>query len=178
MLYCKFAVHGSCRVGTMRRLAFYMLLLVFATTLLLGCGKVEEPQFKQLENFEVKKMGLQNAVVGFDATFFNPNRFGLNVKEAAFDIYVDSFYLGKFTQPKDVAVTSASNFSIPLEGTLTWQQILKSQWKDLVGKDVFLKAKGLVKLGKGGVFITKNIAYQGRHKLDMDLIKNPAGAGL
>jgi LEA14-like dessication related protein len=161
----------------MKKFVFGSFFIFLASTLLVNCGKMKEPQFKGLENFEVKKMGLQNAVVGFDATFFNPNRFGLNVKEAALDIYLDSLYLGKFTQPQDVAVTSGANFSIPLEGTLTWQQVLKSEWKDLVGKEILFKANGLVKVGKAGVFVTKNIAYQGRHKLDMDLIKNPAGAG-
>jgi LEA14-like dessication related protein len=161
----------------MKNLFLGVLFLVFASTLFPSCGKVEKPRFRHLENFQVKKVGLQNAVVEFDAMFFNPNRFGLNVKEAAFDIYVDSLYLGKFTQQKDVMVSSGTNFSIPLEGTLTWQQVLKSEWKDLVGREVLLKANGLVKLGKAGVFVTKNIAYQGRHKLDMDLLKNPAGAG-
>jgi hypothetical protein len=161
----------------MKKTLVSTLLLVFTATLFQSCGKMEEPQFRRLENFELKKMGIQEAIVGFDATFYNPNRSGLNVKEAVFDIFVDSLYLGKFTQARDIGVVSGSEFSLPLQGILSWKQLLKSEWKDLVGKEVLLKANGVVKLGKAGVFVTRNIAYQGRHKLDLDLLKNPAGAG-
>ena len=132
---------------------------------------------KSLENFGIKKIGLEQATIGFNATFLNPNSFGLMVKEADLDIYADSVYLGKFTQPQEIAVQPGSEFSIPLEGMVTLQQILTSEWKSLAGKDVLLKATGAVKAGKAGVFITKAIAYKGRHKLDINLIKNPAGAG-
>jgi hypothetical protein len=163
---------------------FYMNISILPASLLLAllilvssCGKVEDPQFRRLEHFGIQKIDLKQAVVGFDATFFNPNKFGVNVKEAVLDIYIDSAYLGKFAQARDVAVTSDAEFSIPLEGNLSWKQTLNSEWKKQIGKEVLLKATGAVKVGKAGVFITKNIAYQGRHKLDMSLLKNPAGAG-
>lgn len=155
-----------------------VLLPVLILIILQACGKVEDPQFRRLENFGVKKIDLQQAIVGFDATFFNPNGFGVSVKEAAFDIYLDSTYLGKFTQPRDIAVSSDAEFSIPLEGSLTMQQALNPELKKLIGKEVSLKAEGAVKVGKAGVFITKNVAYQGRHKLDMGLLKNGTGTGL
>lgn len=156
---------------------FASLPLVLVVLFFQSCGKVEEPRFRRLENFGIRKMGLQEVVVGFDATYLNPNRFGVAVKGAVLDIYLDSLYLGKFIQPKDVIVEREAEFSIPLEGTVSLKQALTSEWKGLIGKEVLLKANGVVRVGKAGVFITKNIAYQGRHKLDMDLLKNPAGAG-
>ncbi len=162
----------------MKSLILSTLLFLVLTFCIQACGKVEQPQFRRFENFGVRNMNFQQATVGFSATFFNPNRFGLSAKEAALDIYVDSTYLGKFIQPTDITVNSGVEFSIPLEGTLSLAKVLSSQWKRMLGKEVLLKANGDVKVGKGGVFITRNIAYQGRYKLDMDLIKNPAGAGL
>ena len=151
--------------------------LLFILLLLQACGKVEEPQFRRLEQFGIRKIGLEQATIGFNATFLNPNNFGLKVKEADLDIYADSVYLGKFTQPQEIAVQPGTEFSIPLEGTVTLQQVLTSEWKRLAGKEVLLRATGAVKAGKAGVFITKAIAYQGRHTLDINLIKNPAAAG-
>ena len=158
----------------------FVNLLLLGLVMLTGlrCGKVEEPQFRRLENFGVRKLDLQQAQIGFDATFFNPNRFGVAVKEAVFDIYVDSTYFGKFTQPAEIAVNPEAFFSVPMEGSVSWQQALRSEWKNRIGKEVLLKANGVVKVGKAGVFITRNLNYQGKHKLDMDLLKNPAGAGL
>jgi LEA14-like dessication related protein len=161
----------------MRLLIVRIIPLLTCLLFFQACGKVEDPQFRRLENFGIKKIGLEQATIGFNATFLNPNSFGLKVKEADLDIYADSVYLGKFTQPHEIAVQPGSEFSIPLEGIVTLQQILTSEWKSLAGKDVLLKATGAVKAGKAGVFITKAVAYQGRHKLDINLIKNPAGAG-
>ena len=161
----------------MRFPSFIALLLAVSIMGLQSCGKVIEPKFKRLERFEVKKFSLQEATVGFDATFLNLNNFGVNVKEAVLDIYVDSIYLGKFTQPRDIAVQSATEFSIPLEGSISLSKVLTSEWKSIVGKEVLLRANGGVKVGKAGVFVNKNVSYQGRHKLDMYLLKNPAAAG-
>jgi hypothetical protein len=152
-------------------------LLPFLFIVFQSCGKMEEPQFQRVENFGIKKIGLQNVVIGFDATFLNPNSFGVTVKEAALDIYVDSIYLGKFTQPKDVSVVKNAEFSIPLEGAVSWNETLASEGKRLLGKEVLLKATGEVKVGKAGVFVSKDIWYQSRHRLDQELLKNPAGAG-
>lgn len=161
----------------MKKFGISSLLLFSFLIVYQACGKLEEPQFRRLENFGVRKMDLRQAVIGFDATFSNPNRFGVSVKEADLDIYVDSFYLGKFIQSKEITVQPETEFSIPLEGTLSLQQALQSEWKQKLGKEVLLKANGVVKVGKAGVFITKKVNYQGRRKLDMDLLKNPAGAG-
>jgi hypothetical protein len=154
-------------------------MVLFASLLLLlaSCARIEQPRFQRLEHFGIKKLGLQNAVIGFDATFHNPNKFGVTVKEAVFDFYADTIYIGKFIQPKEVAVPPGSEFSIPMEGTISWLKALDPNVQRMAGKQVMLKADGSVKLGKAGVFINKEVNYQGLHILDLGLLKNPAGAG-
>ncbi len=153
------------------------LFLFFLVGLLTSCDRVQDPQFRRLEHFGLKSLGLQQAVVGFSATYFNPNKFGVSVKEAALDFYVDSIYLGKFIQPDAITVNPGSEFSIPMEGKISWQQAISSNLQKLAGKEVLVKANGSVKVGKAGVFISKDINYQGRHTLDLNLLKNPAAAG-
>jgi hypothetical protein len=48
---------------------------------------------------------------------------------------------------------------------------MKLDLPDLVGKKVLVKANGDVKIGKGGVFITKPISYEGMQMIDAGLIK-------
>jgi hypothetical protein len=38
--------------------------------------------------------------------------------------------------------------------------------QNLTEKEINLKADGSVKVGKGGVFITRPVSYEGKHKLD------------
>lgn len=162
-------MHENCIPMGMKKLLPYFALLL--TIALASCEKVEEPQFKKLEGFGVKKLSLKETVIGFNATYFNPNNFGVSVKEASFDVYVDSMYLGKFTQSQEISVQKNANFSIPMEGKISLEKALLFNIPNMMGKEVGIKAQGIVKLGKAGVFITKNVDYQGRHKLDTDLLK-------
>jgi len=151
--------------------------LFLFTVVLCSCGKMEEPQFKRLENFKVKSLGLKETVVGFSATLHNPNGFGVTVKESAVDVYVDSVFVGNFKQTENVSVKSEADFSIPLEGIIPIGRALNMNLPGLIGKEVLVRADGSVRVGKGGVYITKEFTYEGRQRLTPDLLKNPAEAG-
>ncbi|MFN2437959.1 MAG: LEA type 2 family protein [Chitinophagaceae bacterium] len=133
---------------------------------------MEKPQFKRLENFTLKSLGLKETVVGFNATLYNPNGFGVTVKESAVDVYLDSVFVGNFKQTENISVKSEADFSIPLEGKIPLTRAISMNLPSLVGKEVLVKADGSVKVGKGGVFVTKDFSFEGRQKLAPDLLKN------
>ena len=138
---------------------------------------MKEPEFRRIENFGIKKLGINETTIGFNLTWFNPNNFGVAVKEAAFDVYLDSVYLGKFPQPTAVSVERNGEFSIPMEGKVSLLTALKFDIPKMVGKMVFIQANGNVQVGKAGIFMNKELNYKGNHRLDSDLLKNPAAAG-
>lgn len=153
-------------------LASLLLLFLFAS-----CAKMKEPEFRRIDNFGIKKLGIKETTIGFNLTWFNPNNFGVAVKEAAVDVYLDSVYLGKFVQPTPVSVNKNGEFSIPMEGTVSLLTALQFDIPKMVGKMVFIQANGNVQVGKAGIFMKKELNYKGNHKLDSDLMKNPAAAG-
>lgn len=146
---------------------FYLIAGLIGVIALSSCGKIEDPQFKQIEHFRIKSLGLKETAVGLNVTFYNPNSFGLHVKEAACDIYIDSVYAGKFVQDEEVDVGRQSAFSIPLTGNIPLSTALKLDINKLINSDVNFKANGSVKVGKAGVFITKPFDYQGTHRIKM-----------
>lgn len=157
---------------------FALLLFgVLIVVLFVSCGKVQEPQFRRIDNFGVKNVSFQDATVGLQITYFNPNGFGVAVKEADIDLFIDTVFVGKFLQPQQISVGEEAEFSIPIEGKISWRKIAQSNLHKQAGKEVLVKAAGTVKVGKGGVFVNKAINYSGKHVLDLDLLKNPAGAG-
>ena len=89
---------------------FKNLLPFLMVTLLVGCTKIKEPEFRRVDNFHLKNFGLQQAVIAFNVHYFNPNNFGVTVKEAAADVYLDSVYLGKFVQDSTIGVRKMQNF--------------------------------------------------------------------
>jgi LEA14-like dessication related protein len=149
---------------------FPPLTIALFSLLMAGCSKIQDPEFQRLEHFGVRKIDLEKATVGFSATYFNPNKFGVDAKEAEVDIYLDSVYLGKFNQEKVVAVEKNAEFSIPFSGQVSFRQFQSLDIKEFRNRSVLLSAEGSVKVGKAGIYITKNIRYTGRHQLtDLNL---------
>ncbi|WP_158069958.1 NDR1/HIN1-like protein [Cnuella takakiae] len=149
--------------------AFNITLLSFSLFLLIGCTKVKEPEFRRISDFKVKSLGLQEARIGISVVYFNPNGFGVNVKEGAVNVYFDSTYIGQFTQPTGVEVKKNAEFAIPLEGSVPIAKALKLKASDILNKEILVRADGSVRVGKGGIFVSKDIKYQGKHKLDLNL---------
>jgi LEA14-like dessication related protein len=141
------------------------------SVLMISCGNIQDPEFRRLEKFGVKKLSLQQTTIGFNATFYNPNSFTVNIKEGTFDLYLDSVFLGKFNQPLPVDVNKAAEFSIPLEGSISFMRALDVNLPQKLGREVMITANGSVKIGKAGVFIVKNVNYSGKHILDRNLVR-------
>lgn len=149
-----------------------LTLLAFFAVVLSGCAKIQDPQFRRIDHFRLKNFGLQDAVIGFNVTYFNPNNFGVDVKQAEADIYIDSVYLGKFVQDSTVGVGKDAEFSLPLSGTVSLQTALKLNLQNISQRPILLKANGNVKVGKAGVYLNKPFHYEGRHRLqDIGILK-------
>ncbi len=148
----------------MRRYQFLIVLFLISIT---ACRKVESPSFKRIENFKIKQLGLQGTTIGLDITFLNPNNFGLNIKDASCDVFLDSLFIGKFTQDHTIDVLKHSEFSLPLSGTIPIQTALKMDFNKLINKDVLFRADGSAKIGKGGIYILRPFNYKGVHKIGM-----------
>jgi LEA14-like dessication related protein len=134
-----------------------------------SCGKIKDPEFRRVENFGVKSFGIEKIELGFKVTYYNPNNFGVNVKEAVADFYVDSVYMGKFVQDQVIEVNKNAEFSIPLSGSVPLATALKLKVNDLSNRSLLIQANGSVRIGKGGVFITRPFTYSGQHKVDLKL---------
>jgi LEA14-like dessication related protein len=131
-----------------------------------GCKEIKDPEFRRLEHFGVKNMNLNEATIGFGVTYFNPNNFGVSVKEAEANVYLDSVYIGRFVQDSLVEVQKNSAFTVPFSGAVSLQTALKLNLNDLVNKQVMVKADGTVKVGKAGIYVSKPVHYQGLHRLE------------
>jgi LEA14-like dessication related protein len=148
----------------MRNLLLYPTLLIIIG--LQACTKIKEPIFKRIDNFKVKNIGFTSATIGFSVTYENPNNFGVTVKETVADVYIDNVQLGTFQQEAVIAVKNNSEFSIPITGSIPVGTFLKLNLQDISSREILLKATGSTKVGKAGIFITKPVQYEGKHRLN------------
>ncbi len=131
-----------------------------------GCTKIEEPEFREIRNFRLKNLGLDEVTIGMGMTYYNPNNFSVSVKETGAKVYLDSVFLGTFVQDTTIAVASKSDFTVPLSGSISLSTFLQMDLKDIHKREVLIQANGDTKVGKAGIFITKKIVYSGRHRLN------------
>ncbi len=149
----------------MDRKRLFPIVLVIAIGLI-GCKEIKDPEFRRVENLGIKNLGLLEATIGVNVTYYNPNGFGVTVKEAEADIYLDSTYLGKFIQDSSINVNREAEFSIPFSGTISMRTALNLDLESLSRRDVLLKAEGSAKVGKAGIYLNTPIHYQGKHRLE------------
>ena len=144
---------------------FYLVVPVLFLLFLASCSNIKNPEFRKVEQFRVKNVGLQEVTVAFNVSFFNPNNFGVTVKDAVADIYMDSVFLGKFSQDSLIYVNRKADFSIPLSGKISLGTALKLDLRNIGERKVFIKADGTARVGKAGIFVNKDFDYEGSHGL-------------
>lgn len=127
---------------------------------LAGCTNIQQPEFRRIEKFRVKNIDLSQGTIGLNVTYYNPNTFGVTVKETEADLYINSVHVGKFTQDSTIGVNKTSEFSIPISGTVPLAELLQLKG-NLSNQEVSITADGTTKLGKLGVYVTKPFHYEG-----------------
>ena len=162
---CKRLLAGSMEFAYLRLMKQWILPFLLLG-ILAGCARIKDPEFRSIDHFAMKGFDLSKAGVGFRVTYYNPNNFGVTVKQAVADIYIDTVYLGRFSQDSAIEVGRMAVFSIPLSGSVPFRKLLELDPKSLGQRDIYLKADGSVKVGKAGIFVTRPVHYEGRHRLD------------
>ena len=145
-------------------------LLVFLLLLLLAMSSCREPkelEYRTFKNLSSEKLGFATSTFKLDLVYYNPNNFGLQLKRTDLDIYVDSNYLGHTAQDYQITIPRRGEFTIPIQIEVDMKNAYKNAIPALLGREVWLKITGKVKLGKANVFKTFTINYEGLQKFSM-----------
>src|SRR5215212_9054466 len=57
---------------------------------------VSEPEFRDISNIRLVKVGLLQTTAGADLVYYNPNDFGIQLADAKGDVYIDNLFFGRF----------------------------------------------------------------------------------
>ena len=134
-----------------------LLIILIATS----CQAPKDLVYRDFKNLKVEQMGFAATTLKVDVVYYNPNRFGLQLKYIDLDIYVNNNYLGHSTQDYQITIPKLSEFSIPLAIQVDMKNLLKNGFATLLGKEVNLKMTGSVKLGKANVYKNFPVNYEG-----------------
>lgn len=142
-------------------LAFVFSFLSFS------CKKPTAFDYRDVKNIRIADLGLNTSRVSMDLVYYNPNSFGVNLKNVNCEIYIDSNYLGKFTLDTMMHIPKTSEFTLPASMQVNMKGLFKNSINLLFNNEVTIAAKGTSRVGKGGFYVTIPFDYQGKQKINL-----------
>lgn len=164
-LICIFPGVKSVTFAFMKKLL--PLLVLPLAVLCFSCKKPTAFDYRDVRNIRVDNLGLNTSRVSMDLVYYNPNNFGVNLKNVNCDIYIDSNYLGKFVLDTLMHIPKASEFTLPASMQVNMKGLFKNSINLLFNNEVTIAAKGTSRVGKGGFYVTVPFNYQGKQKINL-----------
>lgn len=139
----------------------YLLVLCLS----IGCSRPTGFDYKGMTNFTLTPLASGKASVKMDLEYFNPNPYGLKLKNVNCEIFVDSALVGTYTLDTLMQIGARSSFTVPAHLQVDLQQLYKNGLNFLFNNSVLIGAKGTTKVGKGGFYVTIPFSYEGKEQL-------------
>lgn len=133
--------------------AIISTLSVFLLVLLASCSSyknVQEPEYRDIQNVRLIKVGLLQTTAGVDLVYYNPNDFGISLTNARGDVYIDNSYFGHFELDEKVQVGKRSDFIMPVVFKLDNVGAIKNQREIYKKKEAMVKITGYARVQKAG----------------------------
>ena len=138
----------------------YKLLSLFLIVLVSSCSSPKELEYQSFHNFTVQKLGFNNSTVSLDIEYYNPNNFGMQLRNSDLDIFVDGSLLGHSTFDTLIRIPRRDTFTLPVKFDVNMQNIYKNAWSTLTGREVTVKLTGKIRVGKANVFMSFPVNYE------------------
>ncbi len=135
--------------------------------ILMSCAKPKDFEYRDTRNIKVNSIGFNQSVLSFELVYFNPNSFGIDLKQINSDVFIDSMYLGKFQLDTMMHINQMSEFALPAKINLEMKTILLNSAKLLLNKEMLIQAKGTVKAGRNGIYKTVPFLYETKRAINL-----------
>lgn len=108
------------------------LFLLTITLVITSCSITKKPEFKYIDNLEIKNMGMRNVTLKADAVFNNPNHVKGTLSIDSISVFIDDIEAGIISS-ESFDVPSKNEFTIPLQGTFSLSKIYKKNASGILG---------------------------------------------
>jgi LEA14-like dessication related protein len=133
----------------------------------LSCSSPKALEYKTYHNFSVESLGFNNSTVSLNLEYYNPNNFGMQLKNTDLDIFINGNLLGHSTTDTLINIPRRNTFLVPVKFNVDMQNAFKNAWNTLMGKEVLVRLSGKVRVGKGNVFMSFPINYESKQTFSM-----------
>ena len=134
---------------------------------LLSCAAPKAVEYKTYHNFSINQIGFNSSSISLDLEYYNPNNFGMQLKNTDMDIFINGTLLGHSVTDSLIQIPRRGNFVVPVKFNVDMRNAFKNAFNTLTGKEVMVKLTGKVKVGKGNVFMNFPINYESKQTFSM-----------
>lgn len=138
----------------------YALIWLFVVAAFMSCSSPKALEYVSFKDLSVSQLGFNKSTIGVVVEVYNPNNYGLQLKNTDMNIFIDGNLLGHSKTDSLITIKRNSNFFVPLKFDLDMQNAFKNAFNTLLGKEVVVKCTGKLKVGKGNVFISFPINFE------------------
>jgi LEA14-like dessication related protein len=133
----------------------------------LSCSSPKALEYKTYHNFSVESLGFNNSTVSLNLEYYNPNNFGMQLKNTDLDIFINGNLLGHSTTDTLINIPRRDTFLVPVKFKVDMRNVFKNAWNTFLGKEVLVRLSGKVKVGKGNMFMSFPINYETKQTFSM-----------
>ena len=138
-----------------------ILVTLFIVLQSAGCGNdIKELEYKGIQKTQIKSLSLSNAAIQIDLGYYNPNNFGVDVKETNLSIFLNDRFVALADQPQKTQIPRESNFTFPIVAHFDPLKILGPALASLFSSKNKIGIQGSAKVGKGGLYIRVPISIE------------------
>ncbi|MEO6289179.1 MAG: LEA type 2 family protein [Ginsengibacter sp.] len=145
----------------------WKLLIFYCGIVFCSCSSPKALEYKTYHNFSIQKLGFNNTTITLDLEYYNPNNFGLQLKNTDLDIFINGNRLGHSDSDTLISIPRRSNFILPIKFDVDMQNIFKNAFNTLLGKEVVVKLTGKLRVGKGNVFMSFPLNYESKETFSL-----------
>ena len=145
-----------------------ILTLAPAIFLLASCktSDLKEPEYRDIRDVRIIDVGLLKTTAGLNLVYYNPNNFGLQVNDAAGDVYIDNIHIGRFELDEKVEVRKRREFVVPAVIKVNNISALTNH-KDIWNKkEAKIRIEGIARIKKSGFTKEVPIKYEGMQNIE------------
>lgn len=140
---------------------FAILSSLFILLQSAGCDNdIKELEYKGIQKTQIRSLSLSNAAIQIDLGYYNPNHFGVDVKETNLNIYLNDRFVAVADQPEKTQIHRESAFTFPIVAHFDPLKILGPALASLFTSKNKIGIQGSAKVGKGGLYIRVPVSIE------------------
>ena len=143
------------------------VVVIISVLLLSACNKPQSFEYRGMQNLKVDSIGLVSSKISLELVYFNPNNFGVDLRNVNCEVYINHNYLGKYVLDTVMHIAKHSEFSIPSSMNVDMKNVYKNALNTFLSKQVLVELDGSTRVGKSGIFITVPFKYSAMEKFSM-----------